>query len=199
MDTSAVDGRVTVGLAIWTGILYVAYNINAIPMGMFSLTRQTKRKETIISGIIAGLLMVIPWFLSYFAMMCFYGDTSIVGADVATPWMEMIKAVNGGTALIVLFCIVMGWTLVETATGCIHMVIDRFDVALTEKGHAAMSDSTRGIVTVVALVLALICSRVGVVTLIEKGYSLLSYGFIIFYLLPTLLIGGYKIIRYKEK
>ena len=34
--------------------------------------------------------------LSYFAMMCFYGDTSIVGADVTTPWMEMIKAVNGG-------------------------------------------------------------------------------------------------------
>lgn len=60
-------------------------------MGMFSLTRQTKRKETFISGLIAGLLMVIPWFLSYFAMMCFYGDTSIVGADVTTPWMEMIK------------------------------------------------------------------------------------------------------------
>ena len=55
-------------------------------MGMFSLTRQTKRKETVISGIIAGLLMVIPWFLSYFAMMCFYGNTSIVGADVETPY-----------------------------------------------------------------------------------------------------------------
>lgn len=65
MDTSAVGGSVTLPLCIWTGILYVAYNINAIPMGMFSLTRQTKRKETLVSGIIAGLLMVIPWFLSY--------------------------------------------------------------------------------------------------------------------------------------
>ena len=83
MDTSAVGGSVTLPLCIWTGILYVAYNINAIPMGMFSLTRQTKRKETLVSGIIAGLLMVIPWFLSYFAMMCFYGDTSIVCADVS--------------------------------------------------------------------------------------------------------------------
>lgn len=199
MDTSAVSGSVTLPLCIWTGILYVAYNINAIPMGMFSLTRQTKRKETLVSGIIAGLLMVIPWFLSYFAMMCFYGDTSIVGADVATPWMEMIKAVNGGPALLGLFSIVMGWTLVETATGCIHMIIDRFDVALAERGNAKMSDRKRGLITVATLIAALLLSRIGVVTLIEKGYSYLSYGFILFYLLPTLLIGGYKILRHKEK
>ena len=199
MDTSAVGGSVTLPLCIWTGILYVAYNINAIPMGMFSLTRQTKRKETLVSGIIAGLLMVIPWFLSYFAMMCFYGDTSIVGADVATPWMEMIKAVNGGPVLLGLFSLVMGWTLVETATGCIHMIIDRFDVALAERGNAKMSDLKRGLITVATLIAALLLSRIGVVTLIEKGYSYLSYGFILFYLLPTLIIGGYKILRHKEK
>ena len=184
---------------IYTGILYVAYNINSIPMGMFSLTRQTKRKETFISGLIAGLLMVIPWFLSYFAMMCFYGDTSIVGADVTTPWMEMIKAVNGGPALMALFSLVMGWTLVETATGCIHMIIDRFDVAMEEKGAAKLSDTNRGMITVITLIAALVLSRVGVVTLIEQGYSYLSYGFILFYLLPTLLVGGYKIIKHKDK
>ena len=198
-DTSAYDGKVTLGLCIWTGILYVAYNINSIPMGMFSLTRQTKRKETFFSGLIAGLLMVIPWFLSYFAMMCFYGDTSIVVADVATPWMEMIKAVNGGPVLLALFSIVMGWTLVETATGCIHMIIDRFDIALEERGNARLTDKNRGLITVITLLAALLLSRIGVVTLIEKGYSYLSYGFILFYLLPTLFIGGYKIIRYKNK
>lgn len=198
MDTSAYDGKVTVMLCIWTGILYVAYNINSIPMGMFSLTRQTKRRETLISGLIAGLLMVIPWFLSYFAMMCFYGDPTIVGADVPTPWLSMITSINGGTWLVVLFSIVMGWTLVETATGCIHMIIDRFDVALTERGQARLSDSKRGIITVITLIAALLLSRIGVVTLIEQGYTYLSYGFILFYLLPTLLVGGYKIIRYKD-
>jgi len=198
MDTSAFDGSVTVPLCIYTGILYVAYNINSIPMGMFSLTRQTKRKETLVSGIVAGLLMVIPWFLSYFAMMCFYGDTSIVGADVTTPWMEMILAIKGGPALVALFSLVMGWTLVETATGCIHMIIDRFDVAQVEKGKAKLTDQKRGIVTVITLTAALLLSRVGVVTLIEMGYSYLSYGFILFYLLPTLLVGGYKIIKHKD-
>lgn len=92
----------------------------------------------------------------------------------------------------------MGWTLVETATGCIHMIIDRFDVAMTEKGHEKLSNQKRGIITIITLIAALIMSRIGVVTLIEQGYSLLSYGFILFYLLPTLLIGGYKIIRHKD-
>lgn len=196
-NTSAVNGHVTAGLAIWTGIVYVAYNINAIPMGMFTLKAQTKRRETLISGIIAGLLMVIPWFLSYFAMMCFYGDTSIVGATVETPWTNMITAVNGGTALLALFGIVMGWTLLETATGCVHMLIDRFDVARVERGKEQLSDRNRGIITVIALVVALLLSRVGVVDLIGMGYTYLSYGFIIFYLLPTLLIGGYKILKHK--
>jgi uncharacterized membrane protein YkvI len=197
-STVAYDGKVTVALCIWTGILYVAYNINAIPMGMFSLKRQTERKHTMWGGLLAGLLMVIPWFLSYFAMMCFYGDMSIVGPEVETPWTMMITAVNGGAGLLTLFGIVMGWTLIETATGCIHMIIDRADIALQEKGRAALDKKLRGIIAVLTLVAALIFSRIGVVDLIGAGYTYLSYGFIIFYLLPTLIIGGYKIIKHKD-
>ena len=186
-------------LCIWTGIIYVAYNINAIPMGMFTLKRQTSRKETVLSGLFAGLLMVIPWFLSYFAMMCFYGDLSIVGPDVETPWTMMINAVNGGPALLTLFGIVMGWTLIETATGCIHMIIDRFDIAMQQRGGEELGRNKRGIIAVATLVMALICSRIGVVDLIGAGYTYLAYGFILFYLLPTLVIGGYKIIKHKDK
>ena len=197
-STVAYDGKVTVALCIWTGILYVAYNINAIPMGMFSLKRQSSRKHTFWAGIVAGALMVIPWFLSYFAMMCFYGDLSIVGPDVETPWTQMITAVNGGPALLALFGIVMGWTLIETATGCIHMVINRFDIAMQDRGHKALDKKNRGIIAVAILVASLLLSRVGVVDLIGAGYTYLSYGFIIFYLLPTLIIGGYKIIKHKD-
>ncbi len=197
-STVAYDGNVTVGLCIWTGILYVAYNIICMQMGMFTLTRQTKRKHTFWAGIVAGALMVIPWFLSYFAMMCFYGDLSIVGPEVETPWTAMITAVNGGPALLALFGLVMGWTLIETATGTIHMIIDRFDKAIKEKNGKEMSKQTRGIAAVIVLVAALVLSRVGVVDLIGAGYTALSYGFIIFYLLPVLIIGGYKIIKHKD-
>ena len=71
--------------------------------------------------------------------------------------------------------------------------------AMEEKGAAKLSDTNRGLITVITLIAALVLSRVGVVTLIEQGYSYLSYGFILFYLLPTLLVGGYKIIKHKDK
>ena len=45
----------------------------------------------------------------------------------------MIKGVNGGPALIILFSVVTGWTLLETATGGIHVIIDRFDIAMEAK------------------------------------------------------------------
>ena len=196
-STVAYDGNVTVALCIWTGILYVAYNIICMQMGMFTLKRQTSRKHTFWAGIVAGALMVIPWFLSYFAMMCFYGDLSIVGPEVETPWTAMITAVNGGPVLLALFGLVMGWTLIETATGCIHMIIDRFDKAIKERKGTELSKKARGIAAVVVLVSALLLSRIGIVDLIGAGYSALSYGFIIFYLLPVLCIGGYQIIKYK--
>ena len=81
-----------------------------------------------------------------------------------------------------------GWGIAPTAGG-----------PFEEKGAAKLSDTNRGLITVITLIAALVLSRVGVVTLIEQGYSYLSYGFILFYLLPTLLVGGYKIIKHKDK
>ena len=71
---------------------------------------------------------------------------------------------------------------------------------MEEKGAAKLSDTNRGLITVITLIAALVLSRVGVVTLIEQGlFRTCSYGFILFYLLPTLLVGGYKIIKHKDK
>lgn len=62
----------TVGAALWTGILYMAYNLVVFPASFFTIKAQKSRKDTIISGIIAGLLMIIPWFMTYYAVMAFY-------------------------------------------------------------------------------------------------------------------------------
>ncbi|MEI3523825.1 MAG: hypothetical protein V8Q36_06745 [Anaerotignum sp.] len=80
-DTSYVENA-TLPMAMVTGIIYASYNLSAIPAGLFTLRAQTKRSESIISGIIGALLMTIPWFLTYFAVMGYYPDDSIIGASV---------------------------------------------------------------------------------------------------------------------
>lgn len=192
-DTSFVSNA-SIPAILWSGIIYVAYNLVIVPSCFFSLKRQTKRKETLISSIIAGVLMVIPWFLTYFAVLGFYPQEDVIGA--AVPWLSMMQGV-AGPGVIAVFGIVMGWTLIETSTGVIHAAIERINVGMEEMGKNTLSRAQQGSVTVFILVVATVLAKVGVIDLVAKGYTALAYGFILIYLVPMLTIGVYKVVKGK--
>ncbi len=186
-------GNVGLGSILWTGVVYVAYNLYAYPTSMFSLKRQKSRKESIVSGITAGFLMTIPWFLTYFALMCFYPNKEVLNATV--PWLVMMTNINAPAVIPVIFGIVMGWTLIETATGVIHALLGRINIEIKHKGKKELSSIKQAVITVLILIAACIFSKFGIISLIEKGYSALSYVFMFLYLLPILTIGIYKILK----
>lgn len=135
-DTSYVSGA-TLKLAAWTGIIYASYNLASIPAGLFTLRSQTKRSEAVISGVIGAMLMVIPWFLTYFAIMCYYPNPDVLGASV--PWLVMLQSISSSTLPVLIFGIVAGWTLIETATGMIHALTERMDQGMKEAGKPPLS------------------------------------------------------------
>jgi len=180
---------------LWTGVVYVGYNLAVYPATLFTLKRQTTRKETVWSGIIAGILMTIPWFLTYFALMGFYPNEEVLGASV--PWLVMMKDI-AGPGVIILFGIVVGWTLIETSTGIVHGLLGRIDGVLEEKGKPKLTAKQNSAVTVTVLILATLLAKVGIIDLIAKGYTAMAYGMILVFLVPLLTIGVYKIITYKE-
>ncbi len=69
-ETSFESGTVTVWTAMTVGIVYIGYNLVFAP-ALFTLRRQSTRKETFWSGMITGVLMTFPWFLTYFCLMGF--------------------------------------------------------------------------------------------------------------------------------
>ncbi len=93
------------------------------------------------------------------------------------------------------FGIVVGWTLIETATGMIHAFLDRVNHNLEELGKEPMSKGMDGTVAIVALVLSAILSSVGIDGLVSTGYTVLGYAMLIVYGIPILLIGSYKIVK----
>lgn len=192
-DTSFVTNA-SVPSVLKTGIIYVGYNLAVLPACFFTLKRQTKRRETVISGILAGILMTIPWFLTYFAVMGFYPSEEILGAPV--PWVTMLQSV-AGPFMISIMGIVIGWTLIETSTGIIHALIERIDAGLNEMGKSELSRANKSIITVIILILATVFSKFGIIDLIAKGYMAMAYGFIIIYLIPLLTIGLYKVLKGK--
>ncbi len=186
----------TVWEVLWTGILYVGYNLVVYPPSFFAVKKQTKTKHSVIGGLFAGVLMVIPWFMTYFAIMSFYPNKDVLSAPV--PWLTMMQAVNAPSYLFSFFGLVMGWTLIETATGMIHAMVGRINKGLEEAGKPEMTKSRRALVTTVILVASAIMAKFGIIALIAQGYNALSYVIVALLLVPLCTVGLYKIVK-KEK
>jgi len=193
-NTSFVDNA-SIPAILWTGVVYVGYNLAVYPATLFTLKRQTTRRETVISGLISGVLMTIPWFLTYFAVMGFYPDEAILGASV--PWLAMMQGI-AGPGVVAIFGIVVGWTLIETSTGIIHGLLGRIDGVLEEKAKPLLTPGQNAMITVFVLVLATILARVGIIDLIARGYTAMAYGMIAVFLVPLLTVGLYRIVRHDE-
>lgn len=180
--TSFTGTTAPVGVALATGILYVGYNLGVYPASFFTYRTIETRKQSVVAGLISGLLMTTPWFLTYFAMMAFYSEPDVLQA--AVPWLAMLK--NFHPLYIILFSIVVGWTLIETATGVIHGFIGRIDAEARTKGRQ-LKKVHKALISLTALIAALLLSQVGIIDLVARGYTLLAYGLIAVYALPLLV------------
>lgn len=194
MDTSFVSDA-SVPAILWAGLIYVGYNIGIYPACFFTLKRQSTVKHTFWSAMISGTLMTIPWFLTYVAVMGFYPDNAILTAPV--PWLAMMQGI-AGPFVIGVFGVVVGWTLIETATGIIHAIVERVNAGLEESGRAVMTAKQNMLLTVVVLLSSTAMARFGIISLIAKGYTLIAYGMIAVYIVPLITVGVYKIIKGKK-
>ena len=77
----------------------------------------------------------------------------------------------------------------------IHALLGRINVEITGLNKKELSRKKQAIVTVVILVSACLMSKFGIIALIEKGYTAISYAFMVLYLVPILTIGVYKILK----
>lgn len=200
-ETGYVDDA-SVGPVLQSGILYVGYNLVVFPAVFFALHRQATRTETVVAGVLAGLLMTIPFALTYLALMAFYPAEGVMGAGV--PWLPMLEEVGGGW-LVLLYGIVVGWTLIETSVGLIHAVIDRIDKNIEDIQVAMFEDleglsrMQSGVLGAGILVGALLLAQVGIIPLIAQGYTTMAYFFLALFALPLLTIGIYRIVNPRWK
>lgn len=180
---------------VWTGIIYVGYNLAIYPAALFTAQRQKSLKETLVSGAIAGVLMTVPWFLTYFALLGSYPSKSVFDADV--PWLEMLDGY--GVWVVVLFGIVVGWTLIETATGMVHAFLDRLNNNLEESGRQPLSKTSNGMLAIVFLAVSAVVGTAGISNLVDTGYTYLGYAMLIVYGLPIITVGVYRIVKGNQR
>lgn len=185
-----------IGAVLLSGALYVGYNLAVFPAVLFTLHRQTTRRETVAAGVVAGLLMTAPFALTYACLMAFYPDPEVLEAPV--PWLRMLAETGGATA-VVAFGVVMGWTLLETSVGLIHALLDRIDRDLVRaaveplEGTRGLSRLQSGLLGAGILVAAALLSRFGIIALVARGYAVMGYLFIALFALPLLTVGLFRV------
>ena len=173
---------------IGNGISYAGYNLAVIPAIFFSLIHIKERKQALVSGMLAGFIGVFPAVFLFIAMLSLYPE--ILNAEL--PTLLLLEKINN-SYFSSIFQLVLFATFVQTGVGFIHAINERIDTALTFKSIKFIKIH-RVIIALICLFSAVIMAEnFGIIVLISKGYTALSYGFILFFLIPVVTLGVRKI------
>ncbi|WP_432405518.1 YkvI family membrane protein [Wukongibacter sp. M2B1] len=186
------NGEVESGFIIG-GFKYAWYNLGVIPVILFTVRHIETRREAIGSGLMAGVIGIVPGIFLYLAMLGQYPD--VLNVTVPTNYL---LGILGLPLLQMTFQIVLFGTLIETGTGLIYAVNERVSSVYIEKGKE-MPNWITTILTIVLLIIGVIVAQFGLIGLIAKGYGSMTWGFFLFFVVPVLTIGIWKIVKQSKE
>jgi uncharacterized membrane protein YkvI len=171
------------------GFKYGLYNMCVIPAILFCVRHIETRRQAVSAGLIAAVTGLLPAFFFYLAILGQYPD--VVTQEIPAVFvLEQARV----PALLVVFVIMLFGTLIQTGTGFIHGVNERIQHTLAARGKE-FPDWQRPVIAVALLVLSLGLAKFGIITLVARGYGLISWGIFVIYFVPLVTVGLYKIIR----
>lgn len=180
--------------AVRSGLVYGALYLVIFPSTLPVCRYKQSRSDAVSSSINLGWLIALPLFLTYFSLMSFYPDTNVVDSPV--PWLSMLSGY--GNWVVVIFGVLVGWTLLATAVGMIQGSLVRISTNLEDFGRKPLSRRTRAITAVIVLSAAMLISKVGIIDLVANGYTAGAYGMFVIFGLPLLTRGVYLIFFKKN-
>lgn len=199
----AFDDRIAAALAseagvqagwISGGLRYAGYNLLAAPALLFCARHQARRRETLVSGMLAGPLAMLPGALFFIAMLARYPE--IVSSPV--PLNVLLRALDAPYLALAMQLAIFG-TLVQTGLGILHGLNERVVAAYEERvapGERLVGRIRimRAAVSLAVLLIAiLLAARIGLVDLIANGYGYLSWVILAIYVAPLLTIGLWRL------
>ena len=160
-----------------------------IPAILFGVRHIETRRQAVSADLIAAVIGILPAFFFYLAILGQYPD--VVTQEIPAVFvLERAQA----PAMLVVFVIMLFGTLVQTGTGFIHGVNQRIEHTLAARGKE-FPDWQRPVIAIILLLLSLGLARFGIITLVARGYGLMSWGVFVIYFVPLVTVGLLKVIR----
>ena len=174
------------------GAEYAFYNLACVPLALFATRDAENTKEAVGSGLLCGLIGILPAILLYLAMCAFYPEVTSAEAPVNVVFDHLNMPWLRG-----LFTVVLFGTLIETGSGFVKAITDRVGGTMADKGKE-MPKWLVPVITIVCVLLGVAISSFGLTGLIAKGYGTVTWGVFVLYVIPILTIGVYKIVKGKQ-
>ena len=175
------------------GVAYASYNLGIVAALLYSTAGCQSRGEAIASGLMSGVIAVLPAALLFLALSAFHPEyialevpVNLLFEKLNMPWLYYA------------FEIVLFGTLVETGMGFIKAVVDRVEVAV-QKSKGSVPKGVRAGVTIGLMVIGLAISAFGITAIILKGYGSLPWAYTITLILPLLTVGIYKLVKHGKE
>jgi uncharacterized membrane protein YkvI len=172
-----------------SGLRYAAYNIGILPAVLFTLREHERPGITLAAGALVGPLAIIPGL--FFTVALFAAWPEVL--DDAVPAATVLAAL-GSRGFTLVFQIVLLGTLVETGTGLIHALNERVAHAVEARG-CPFPAWGRSALAVALLATGSALASFGLVALIARGYGLMTWIFLLVFVLPVLTLGTWRIVR----
>ena len=169
------------------GVVYSSYNLGIVAALLYSTAGCRSRKEAVASGMMSGVIAVVPAALLFLALSAFHPEyltldvpVNLLFEKLNMPWLYYA------------FEIVLFGTLVETGMGFIKAVVDRVEVAY-DRHRGGVPGWVRPGVTIGLMAVGLGISAFGITAIILQGYGSLPLGYLITLIIPLFTIGIYKL------
>jgi uncharacterized membrane protein YkvI len=175
-----------------SGLKYAGYNLALVPILLFVIRHLKTRREAVGAGLIAGLIGMVPAGLFYLAMIGQY-DILLITTDL--PVTVLLNALDGAELFGVIFPVVLFGTFIETGAALVHGLNERV-ASVYEERNKALPNIARPIIAICVLFVSIVLADIiGLNKLISQGYGMITYGFLLVFVVPVLTWGVWKIYK----
>ncbi len=175
-----------------TGLQFAMFNVAVAPALLYTVRGHKSSRSAIASGFFAGFVGVLPALAFHLTFVAFF--PAII--DEKLPVYAVIAGL-GMPFLLAVYGIALCGTIIQTGVGMLQGVNERLDCWLIEKNGSGLSRLSRAGIAGFAVVASLLLAQLGIVALVAKGYSLLSMGFMLVFVLPVMTVGLWRCVASK--
>ncbi len=167
---------------IISSITYVCYNLVAVPACFFTVKALKTKKEILWASIIGGILAILPMLLLFLML---YDESALFNETL--PLLNLIEAYLGKSVLLIYYLILI-YTLSETGIGLIHAISDRIESHLHYFKKITFTKVHKAIIAIITSVFAFALAQFGVISLVGDWYGNAAWGFFLLFVLPLIFI-----------